>query len=156
MIPRQGSRSGWRRGVLRRQMLRAQQLTRMIKMTRRFWLPNSRSSRRRGPSRFSLQRGGRRTLTCRPTHIHSLFLFLQWRTWVVFRPRKWVPSSNLYMSQMSRQHTCKQCNLDHLKRSMATRWVWWRTWVLTVGSGIVIILLCVTNIMSNKHLTIAT
>ena len=61
-----------------RQMLRAQQSTRMIKMTRRFWLPNSRSSRRKGPSRFSLQR-----MICTPTL--SLFLSLSlllslWRT----------------------------------------------------------------------------
>jgi len=74
---REGLRLGWRRGELR-QMLRAQQSTRMMKMTRRFWLLNSRSSRRRGPNRFSLQR-----MICTPTL--SLFLSLSlllvlWRT----------------------------------------------------------------------------
>ena len=35
---------------------------------------------------------------------------------MVFRPYKWVPSLILYMSQMSHEHTCKQCNLDRLNK----------------------------------------
>ena len=74
---REDLRSGWRRGVLR-QMVRTTQSTRMIKMTRRFRLPNSRSSRRREPSWFSLQR-----LICTPTlslFLSPSFLLSLWRT----------------------------------------------------------------------------
>jgi len=62
------ARSGRRQRVLQ-QMLRAQQSTRIIKMTKRFWLPNSRSSRRRESSRFSLH-----WIICTLSHTLSLFL----------------------------------------------------------------------------------